>query len=130
LASRLAELRGVFCDETRTDVPRAASPSPRGTPSFALAQSGGDFAAAALGHSPIVACTYCNAANRVDVPLGPKADPVWLLVEGASKKRREHVAAEAKRELRPPSALEEIVALIKAPPDDKPEEPGANVQMM
>ena len=116
LASRLPELRGAFCDETRTDVPRAAATSAEGTTAFVCAHCGGVFAAGTIGHSPIVACSYCKAANRVDVPPGPKADPVWLLVEGASKKRRDHEAKEAAKERRGPSAISELIALAKAPP--------------
>ncbi len=115
LARRLPELRGVYSDETRTDVPRATAASAGGATAFLCALCGGAFGASEIGTGPIVPCRYCKAANRVEVALGAKADPVWLLVEGASRKRLDHEAKAAARERRKPDALTELVAAIRAP---------------
>ncbi len=56
LASRLPELRGVFSDETRTDVPRASSASETVATAFLCALCGGAFE----GDNIKLACLKCN----------------------------------------------------------------------
>jgi hypothetical protein len=92
-AAVFGALRGVLAVEQRTDRPIARTTRGQGGVEAALCPQCG--AALAAGAGELVQCTFCRLSARVPGRLGrqqrkgepPKADPFWVLLDGASPGR-------------------------------------------